>query len=70
MKLLRPWTFSWQEVGVLKAYCVAAGILLAHYFGDFFAQFVWLWWTIVILGAVYWISWLFKNCQHPTNSEV
>lgn len=64
MKIFRDWTFKWWEVGLLKLCLVSFGIILGLYFYNYLVGLMWLWCTIFIITAIYFIPRAFK--KEPT----
>ncbi len=61
MKIFKTWLFKWWEVGLLKLCLMSFGILLGLYFYDYLVGVKWLWWTLFIIIAIYFIPKAFKN---------
>jgi len=61
MQIFKTWTFKWWEIGVLKLCLISFGILLGLYFYDYLIGLMWLWWTLFIVGALYFIVRLFVS---------
>jgi hypothetical protein len=61
MKILRTWSFQWWEVGLIKLCLLSLGILLGLYFYDDLIGFIWLWWVIFVITAIYFIVYFFKK---------
>jgi hypothetical protein len=61
MKILRTWTFKWWEVGMIKVCLLSLGILLGLYFSEFLANYLWLWWFLFVVLAVYFIVRFFMD---------
>ncbi|MFZ2049113.1 MAG: hypothetical protein WAV25_02365 [Minisyncoccia bacterium] len=61
MKILRDWTFKWWEVSLIKICLLSLGILLGLYYFDFLVGFMWLWWTLFVVTAIYFVIRFFKE---------
>ena len=61
MQIFKTWTFKWWEIGVLKLCLISFGILLGLFFYDYLIGLMWLWWTLFIVGALYFIVRLFVS---------
>ncbi|OHA87914.1 MAG: hypothetical protein A2653_00075 [Candidatus Zambryskibacteria bacterium RIFCSPHIGHO2_01_FULL_43_25] len=61
MKILRTWTFKWWEVGLLKLCLISFGILLGLYFFSYLDGLLWLWWTLFVVIALYFVVRFFKK---------
>ena len=56
MKIFRNWTFKWWELGLLKICLLSLGIMLGLYFYNSIIGLVWVWWVLVAVPVVYFIS--------------
>lgn len=56
MKIFKTWTFKWWEVGLIKICLLSLGILLGLYFYNYLAGWLWLWWVLFAVTAVYFIA--------------
>lgn len=66
MRIFKSWTFTWWEIGFIKVCLISLGILVGIYFAAFVAGFTWLWWTLFIVTALYFIARLFRGDKKPS----
>ncbi|MEI7513277.1 MAG: hypothetical protein WCJ74_01510 [bacterium] len=55
MQIFKTWMFKWWEVSLIKICLLSLGILLGLYFYDYLISFLWLWWSLFIILALYFI---------------
>jgi hypothetical protein len=61
MNIFKARTFHWWEIGLIKLCLISLGIILDTYFYNYLSDFTWLWWTLFIVLAVYFIFKLIKE---------
>ncbi|EKD47370.1 MAG: hypothetical protein ACD_66C00095G0002 [uncultured bacterium] len=61
MKIFRAWTFKWWEVGLIKVCLLSIGLILGIYFHQYLDGLMWLWWTIFIVTAIYFLVQMFRG---------
>ena len=61
MQIFKTWSFPWWEIGLIKLCLLSLGIILALYFYNYLAGLLWLWWSIFIITAIYFIAKLIKE---------
>jgi hypothetical protein len=55
MKIFREWTFQWWEVSLIKICLLSLGILSGLYFYNYLIGFLWFWWALFAVTAIYFI---------------
>lgn len=55
MNILKPRTFQWWEVGLIKICLISLGILLGLYFYNALDGLMWLWWILFVVTGIYFI---------------
>jgi len=63
MQIFKTWMFKWWEVGLIKLCLLSLGIILGVYFQSILINFLWLWWTLFVVTAVYFIFKLLNNLK-------
>lgn len=53
MKILKNYTFSWQEIGVLKLALLAIGVIIGSYWHEFFSANIMLVVIVAVLATIY-----------------
>ena len=61
MRLFRSWTFKWWEVSLIKICLLSLGILFGLYFYQSLLSFLWLWWSLFVVTAIYFIVRFFRE---------
>ena len=61
MRIFRTWTFQWWEVSLIKLCLISLGILAGLYFYDYVIGFMWLWWGLFLVTAIYFIMRFIKE---------
>ena len=56
MRIFKTWTFRWWEIGLIKLCLISLGIILGIYFGKYLLGWLWLWWTLFVIIAIYFIA--------------
>jgi len=61
MEIFKTWMFTWWEIGIIKVCLISLGILLGLYFYEYLLSFVWLWWALFAVTAIYFIVRFFRE---------
>ena len=69
MKLLRTWTFTWWEIGLLKVCLISLGLLVGLYFGSYLTSLLALWWALFVGTSLYFILKFARDMRESNESE-
>jgi len=61
MQIFKTWTCKWWEAGLVKLCLLSLGILLGLYFYDYLVGLLWLWWTLFVVIAIFFIIRFFSE---------
>ena len=56
MNIFKSRVFKWWEGSLIKICLISLGILIGVYFYDYLAGLLWLWWTLFVVTAIYFIA--------------
>lgn len=55
MKIFKERTFQAWEIALIKVCLISFGVLLGLYFYSYLISFLWLWWLLFAVIAIYFI---------------
>jgi hypothetical protein len=64
MKILRSYTFTWQQIAIFKLALIALGIAIGTYWHTFFASIITILVVIGVIAAVYILFVSFFKKEH------